>query len=224
MFTQQPSLSVCLVSRGAGQGLRAFSNSQVNRELQPARTPACHGPYSSCTKHTKEQTMSHILDIQPHHPQLPSLTPPFPPPPAPTRAPPPQLPRTSQGRQELLRCVAPNWLVGVVWWRKGRRGWRGRGGRDRDRERGEGGKGCFLFSQLIDSQMSGGVGCVALGGGGIKHPLCLAPPQTNTNTYTHVWRQKQHTHTHPCMDLWPYSVTHLFGKQHLRRPGADRRW
>lgn len=47
---------------------------------------------------------------------------------------------------------------------------------------GERGQGCFLFSQLIDSQMSGGVGFVA----GPKHPVTLFPfhKQTLANTRT----------------------------------------
>lgn len=48
---------------------------------------------------------------------------------------------------------------------------------------GKRGQGCFLFSQLIDSQMSGGVVFVA----GLKHPVTLFP--TNTTPM----------HTHACM-------------------------
>lgn len=41
---------------------------------------------------------------------------------------------------------------------------------------GKRGQGCFLFSQLIDSQMSGGVGCAAVP----KHPV--TSPETNTTS------------------------------------------
>lgn len=94
--------------------------------------------------------MSHILDIQPHHPH-------YPPTPGPDSRPSPSASHTSRGRQELL-CYTTSlagWLElfggGRDAWREGREGV------------GERGQGCFLFSQLIDSQMSGGVGFVAWG-------------------------------------------------------------
>lgn len=55
---------------------------------------------------------------------------------------------------------------------------------------GERGQGCFLFSQLIDSQMSGGVGFVA----GLKHPGTLFPSTNKHNTYAHARRQRLCAH------------------------------
>lgn len=49
----------------------------------------------------------------------------------------------------MLRYLT-DWLAGIVWWRKGRR--EGAAGEGKEVEQGR-----FLFSLLIDSQMSGGV-------------------------------------------------------------------
>lgn len=69
---------------------------------------------------------------------------------------------------------------------------------------GERGQGCFLFSQLIDSQMSGGVGFVV----GLKHPVTLFPSINKHNTYAHARQQRWRPHLHTCMHmyLWPYCL------------------
>lgn len=56
--------------------------------------------------------MSHILDIQPHHPH-------YPPTPSPDSHPSPTaLNRPGQTGAAMLHYLA-GWLVGIVWWRKG---------------------------------------------------------------------------------------------------------
>lgn len=68
----------------------------------------------------------------------------------------------------MLRYLT-GWLAGwLELFGGGRDVWRGREGA------GERGQGCFLFSQLIDSQMSGGVGFVP----GLKRPLFSLREQT----------------------------------------------
>lgn len=73
----------------------------------------------------------------------------------------------------------------------------GKGGcgkeKERDREKERGGQGCFLFSQLIDSQMSA-VGFVV----GVKHSGIL---------FSSKYKQKHNTHAHgqrysPVEYLW----------------------
>lgn len=71
---------------------------------------------------------------------------------------------------------------------------------------GKRGQGCFLFSQLIDSQMSGGVVFVA----GLKHPVTLFP--TNTTPM----------HTHACMHHIP--VASVGASYRLRSRGEGYRW
>lgn len=89
------------------------------------------------------------------------------------------------------------WLVGFVWWRKGcveaREGL------------GERGQGCFLFSQLIDSQMSGGVGF----GAWLKHPGTRFL-STNKHLCTPMRTQPKTVHVaaHVHVYLWPVFLSH----------------
>lgn len=80
---------------------------------------------------------------------------------------------------------------------------------------GERGQGCFLFSQLIDSQMSGGVGFVA----GLKHPVTLFP-STNKHPCTQgeIAHTAAHMHAHvpvalPSVLSLSLSHTHAVSKQ-----------
>lgn len=99
------------------------------------------------------------------------------------------------------------WLVGVVWWRKGCME-----GRECVEERGQ---GCFPFSQLIDSQMSGGAGVCA----GAKVPCDTLPlPQTNiTPMHAHAGKDCANARTHPCASTCGLTIylshIHLFSTQ-----------
>lgn len=132
------SLSFSLISRGEALGLRAFLSQRF--APQPAM-----GLFILYKTHKR-------ADHEPHS-WHPTSSPPLPSHPWPWLVP---LPQCLKPARAVRSCYAtiPNWLagwlVGVVWWRKGCAEWReGVGVR---------GQGCFSFSQLIDSQMSGGAG------------------------------------------------------------------
>lgn len=78
---------------------------------------------------------------------------------------------------------------------------------------GKRGQGCFLYSQLIDSQMSGGVGFVA----GLKHPVTLFPSTNKHNTYARACAGEDCARACTCTCDLTHTVclphTHLFGKQ-----------
>lgn len=102
--------------------------------------------------------MSHILDIQPHHPHYPPAS-------SPDSQPSPSASHYpgQTGAAALPNWLAP-WFVEDVLLEEGVRG----GWAERERKRGQG----FFFLQAanwLTSQMSGGVGSVV----GLKHPLTL---------------------------------------------------
>lgn len=133
--------------------------------------------------------MSHILDIQPHHPH-------YPPTPGPDSRPSPSASHQPGQTGAAMLHYLTGWLAG---WsclvEEGMHGGKGGCGRETERERGQ---GCFLFSQLIDSQMSGGVGFVA----GLKHPGTLFPSTNKHNTHAHAGedcaRGRAHARTRTC--------------------------
>lgn len=77
----------------------------------------------------------------------------------------------------------------------------------------ERGQGCFLFSQLIDSQMSGGVGFVA----GLKHPVTRFPSTNKHNTHAraHAGNDCAHMHAHVPVAL-PSVLSLSFSSKQIR--------
>lgn len=99
LFTQQSRF------KGDRPGPRGFSTTS-QRGTAADNHPSLLRAYSSCTKHTKEQTMSHILDIQPHHPHYPPV-----PVPGPDSRPSPQCLKPARADRSCY-ATPPNWLAG----------------------------------------------------------------------------------------------------------------
>lgn len=146
---------------------------RVNRELQLTRTPACHGPIHLTQNTQKSQPWATFLTSN-------LITPTTLLPPLPDSHPSPSSALNQLWQAWAALATLPNWLAGQAG--GGRDVWRGRVG---VKERGQ---GCFLFSRLIDSQMSA-VGFAVL----LKHSGTLFPSKSKNNTYTCTKAQPAYT-------------------------------